>query len=153
MLFVLMPYLIFMLKRFLRQPEEEDQEFWTLEAQAKLIASETGRALLGNFIGYREVSEIVPAMLGDEFYNYRGPAKLRVIPDLMNLGAQVGQAVRGLAEGDTSQLYDQGMIRALANVFGDAIGFPSLASAARKSIAGSSARTPPPQPLPLMPIS
>ena len=124
MLFVLMPYLIFMLKRFLRQPEEEDQEFWTLEAQAKLIASETGRALLGNFIGYREVSEIVPAMLGDEFYNYRGPAKLRVIPDLMNLGAQVGQAVRGLAEGDTSQLYDQGMIRALANVFGDAIGFP-----------------------------
>jgi len=62
-----------------------------LECLVEKLASEQVAFLLGQTIPTREIGSVIPKVMGLESYEYKGPAGIRFLFDVSNLGTQIAQ--------------------------------------------------------------
>jgi len=112
-IFMIMPYVQFLLKDAIKPDEGEDEEFWTAKNQAALLGAETMKAFLGSFVYVREFSNSIGALFGQEVFSYSGPTRLRLIKDFERLITQIAQGE-----------LDKSLFKSVSTI-GGAAGFPS----------------------------
>jgi len=97
-----------------------------LESIVSKLLKEEASFVMSLFVGVREVAPLYDAFQGKPGGDYRGPAGLRAVNDLMRLAKEVGQGE-----------LDDGLRKATINITGDIFGLPS--AQINRSITGAQA--------------
>ena len=115
-IFLVMPYVTYLLKDLITPDEEDDPEFWTVEKQAGIIANEAFQSALGSFWFIRDLGSLGNLFEGETPYAYRGPTGLRLIPDFAKLVEQISQGEM-----------DKTLLKSFSTFLGDITGAPAAA--------------------------
>lgn len=115
-IFVVMPYITYLLKDLITPDEEDDPEFWTIGRQAGILASETFQSAIGSFWFIRDAAALGRLFEGETPYAYRGPTGLRIIPDFFKLVEQISQGEM-----------DKTLMKSASSFLGDVTGAPAAA--------------------------
>lgn len=94
---------------------DEDDDSNMFVKSARFVAGQSVNFTFGTLLGLREIASGAGSLIGgDLIYSYRGPSALRLFSDTQALFQQVQQ-------GD----FDESLLKATSNIFGDIFGLPS----------------------------
>lgn len=124
LLYVVPVVLVAAMKDAVTPGDSGDWEDW--EAILSKLLKEELSFLMGMFVGIRELTPAYDAFMGKPGADYRGPAGLRAVNDLIKLSKEAGQGE-----------LDEGLRKAIINMSGDIFGLPS--AQINRSITGAEA--------------
>ena len=124
LLYVVPVVMVAAMKDAVTPGDSGDWEDWESITQ-KLIKEELS-FLMGMIVGIRELAPAYDAFMGKPGSDYRGPAGLRAVNDLIKLSKEAGQGE-----------LDDGLRKAIVNMSGDIFGLPS--AQINRSITGAQA--------------
>ena len=124
MLYVVPVVMVAAMKDAVTPGDSGDWEDW--ESITQKLIKEQLSFLMGMIVGIRELAPAYDAFMGKPGSDYRGPAGLRAVNDLIRLSKEVGQGE-----------LDDGLRKAIVNMAGDIFGLPS--AQINRSITGAEA--------------